>query len=56
LETELQPLRQVVDTAIDYMHIRGKCLEEHLLDVFERVRDVVEYSVHRGVAVALAAA
>jgi hypothetical protein len=45
-----------VDTTADYMRVRGKCLEERLLDIPERVRDVVEYSVHHGAAVALAAA
>jgi hypothetical protein len=35
---------------------RGKRLEERLLDVPERVRDAVEYGVHRGAAVAQAAA
>jgi hypothetical protein len=35
---------------------RGERLEERLLDISERIRDVVEYGIHRGVAVALAAA
>jgi hypothetical protein len=38
------------------MRARGECLEERLLNILERVRDAVEYGVHRGAAVALAVA
>jgi hypothetical protein len=42
-----------MDTATSYMRAQGECLEEHLLDVPKRVRDMVEYGVHHGAAIAL---
>jgi hypothetical protein len=56
LETELQTLRQAADTVAGYMHVRGERLEECLIDIPERVRDVVKYGVHCGAVVALVAA
>jgi hypothetical protein len=38
------------------MRTKGECLEERLLDILEHVRDVEEYGVQRGAAVALATA
>jgi hypothetical protein len=55
LETEEQTLRQAMDTATGYVHARGEHLEEHLLDVPERIKDAVEYGVHHGAVVALTA-
>jgi hypothetical protein len=49
-------LCQAAGIAMVYMRARGERLEERLLDIPERVRGVVEYDVHRGVAVALATA
>jgi hypothetical protein len=56
LEMELQALCQVTDATTSYVRARGEHLEECLLDVPEHFRDVVEYGVHRGAAVALTAA
>jgi hypothetical protein len=38
------------------MCARGERLEERLLDILKHVQGTVEYDIHRGVAVALAAA
>jgi hypothetical protein len=48
LETELLGIREVVDAAVGYIHVRGVNREERLLDLPNRVRDVVELSIHRG--------
>jgi hypothetical protein len=56
LEIELHMLREAADNAADYVHARGRRREERLLDIPERVRDVVEFGIHRGTTDALAAA
>jgi hypothetical protein len=56
LETELQTLRQVIDTTAGYMRAWGERLEERLLDIPEHVRDAVEYDIHHGATIALVAA
>jgi hypothetical protein len=38
------------------MRVRHEHLEEHLLNIPKQVRGTVEHDVHRGVAIALAAA
>jgi hypothetical protein len=38
------------------MRARGERLEERLLDIPERIKDAMEYSVHSGVTVALVVA
>jgi hypothetical protein len=53
LEMELQTLLQAVDITIGYVCARGERLKECLLDIPERIRDVVEYGIHRGAGVAL---
>jgi hypothetical protein len=45
-----------MDTTTGYMHAWGECPDERLLDIPEHVRDVVEYGVHHGAIIALAAA
>jgi hypothetical protein len=38
---------------VGHVHARGESREERLLDIPNRVRDTVEFGVHRGAAVAL---
>lgn len=55
LEIELQALREAADVAASFVRARGGHREEHLLNIPERVRDVMELGVHHGAAVAVAA-
>jgi hypothetical protein len=56
LEIELRTLHQAMDTAVGDVRAHGEHLEECPLDIPKCLRDAVEYGVHRGAAVALAAA
>ena len=56
LEVELLGIQEATDAAAGYVHARGGSREEHLLDIPNRVRDAVEFGVHRGAAVALTVA
>ncbi|XP_066380882.1 uncharacterized protein [Miscanthus floridulus] len=53
--TELHALWEAADVADGFVRVPGGRREERLLDIPERVRDVVELGVHRGASVALAA-
>jgi hypothetical protein len=53
LEMELQTLLQATDIAVGYVCARVERLKECLLDIPERIRDAVEYGIHRGAAIAL---
>jgi hypothetical protein len=53
---ELQTLCQAADSAAVYMRAQGERLEERLLNIPEQVQGMVEYGIHQGAAVALAAA
>jgi hypothetical protein len=48
LETELLGIREAANAAVGYIHARGANREECLLDLPNRIRDVVELSIHRG--------
>jgi hypothetical protein len=56
LEAELLGIWEAVDTAAGHVHARGVNWEKHLLDVPNRVRDVVELGIHHGAVVALTVA
>jgi predicted NAD/FAD-binding protein len=53
LEAELLGIWEAIDAAVGYVHTHGGNQEEHLLDIPNHVWDVVQLSIHRGVAVAL---
>jgi broad specificity phosphatase PhoE len=56
LEAELLGIREAANAAMEYVHARGANREERLLDLPNRVRDMVELVIHRGAAVALTVA
>jgi hypothetical protein len=53
LEAELLGIQEAADTVAGHVHARGAKREERLLDVPNRVRDVVELGIHHGAVVAL---
>jgi hypothetical protein len=48
LEVELLEIREAADVVAEYVHARSANREEHLLDLPNHVRDVVELGIHRG--------
>jgi hypothetical protein len=49
-------MREAANVAEGYIHTYGGRWEECLLDIPNRVRDAVEFGVHRGATVALTVA
>jgi hypothetical protein len=48
LEAEMQELNHQVDQVMKWVRARGSSLEEHLDNIPECVRDIIDFGVHRG--------
>jgi hypothetical protein len=54
LELEVLSLRLSTDQAIGFLHAQGSNHDLRLLGILDRVRDALEFEIHRGAMVALA--